>query len=70
MTKLQKAKQLLGQRVTVEHKGVIWGGVLDFVGYNPLHGEMQVTISRAPLWPIKLSTIKKMDIVEWTNRKN
>ena len=46
---------MIGQQVIVTHQGQVWGGTLDFVGINPLHGQFQITVGRVPLWGFGLS---------------
>jgi hypothetical protein len=56
---LSKFKPLLGQRVVVETEdGEVFVGLLEYVGRNKLHGKLQVTLSRMPVWPVKQESIK------------
>lgn len=45
-------KNLIGKRVVVTSKGTKVPGVLSFLGINPLHGQLQATVGRCPIWPV------------------
>jgi hypothetical protein len=51
---------LVGKRISVLHPkwpGQRITGICQSCGVNPLHGHMQVTIDRMPIWPVKVKEI-------------
>lgn len=54
---------LVGQRIKVKchlrsKEFITLVGECQFIGINPLHNQMQVTISRAPIWPVEIKNIQ------------
>lgn len=51
--------RFIGKKVEVKDEtGMRWVGILTYIGINELHGELQATINRTPIWPIDIKSIK------------
>jgi hypothetical protein len=55
-----KYKNLVGKRVAFRggDKNKVWVGKVDFIGTNPTHGKLQITINRTPVWPVDIKSLK------------
>tara|TARA_R110000851_G_scaffold287352_1_gene441307 strand:+ start:2030 stop:2581 length:552 start_codon:yes stop_codon:yes gene_type:complete len=52
-------KKFLGKRISVkDKKGETWIGNATYIGVNPTHRKLQITIGRTPIWPVDVKSIK------------
>lgn len=59
-------RHMIGQRVQFSSRDRVtgkirsWVGKVDFIGINSFHGKFQITVNRCPVWPVIVSSIKKL----------
>tara|TARA_Y100000816_G_scaffold290949_1_gene280943 strand:+ start:10117 stop:11835 length:1719 start_codon:yes stop_codon:yes gene_type:complete len=52
-------KKFLGKRISFKDKeGETWVGKANYIGVNPTHGKLQITVGRTPIWPVDVKSIK------------
>ena len=53
-----KYRHLIGKKVSLTCQNETWVGIVDYIGFNTLHKQFQVTLDRTPLWPVDPKSIK------------
>ena len=53
------SKKFLKKRIFFKDlKGNSYEGIASYIGINPIHGKLQITVDRAPIWPVDVKSIK------------
>ena len=53
------SKKFLKKRIFFKDlKGNSYEGIANYIGINPIHDKLQITVDRAPIWPVDVKSIK------------